>query len=246
MARHQVKVLTFNMHKGFDLWGQSQLNTLKTLLQETTADIIFLQEVVGKMTAVAQADHQISIENQLEWLADQKWHFAQYGKNAIFPNRHHGNAILARMPLSNWVNYDISETRFEGRGLLVAQQDWGSDYSVCLANTHLSLFDRDRRTQIKKMAWHLSTADRSQPLILAGDFNDWNQALTPLIEQHLGLQEAFKVYQNQYAKSFPSFWPQLCLDRIYFRNCCCVFAQILSGPWSKLSDHLPLEAIFEW
>lgn len=246
MARHQIKVLTFNMHKGFDLWGQSRLQTLKALLQETTADIIFLQEVVGQMTASARGLHRIELENQLEWLADQQWHFAQYGKNAIFPHRHHGNAILARIPLTGWVNYDISETRFEGRGLLVGHQEWGEDYSVWLANTHLSLFDRDRRTQIQKIAWHLASINPTDPVILAGDFNDWNQALTPLVTQHLGLQEAFLVQHQRYAKSFPSLWPQLCLDRIYFANCQCTQAQVLKGPWSRLSDHLPLEATFEW
>lgn len=246
MVRHRIKVISFNMHKGFDLWGRSQLKALKQLISESTADIIFLQEVVGRMSLGSKDHHQLEFENQLEWLADQKWHFAQYGKNAIFPHKHHGNAILTRIPMSGWVNYNISETPFEGRGLLVCHQEWGQDHSVWLANTHLSLLGRDRKIQIKKIAWHLASLPSVDPLILAGDFNDWNQALTPFLAHYLDMQDAFKNQHHRYAKTFPSFWPQLCLDRIYFANCKCIEAQVLTGDWSKLSDHLPIEATFEW
>lgn len=55
---------------------------------------------------------------QLEALADKQWpHFA-YGRNAVYDNGHHGNAILSRYPIRETSNFDVSQHSTESRGVL--------------------------------------------------------------------------------------------------------------------------------
>jgi endonuclease/exonuclease/phosphatase family metal-dependent hydrolase len=58
-----------------------------------------------------------------------------------------------------------------------------------------------------------------------------------------GLQEAFEHLHGRVARTFPSRWPLLPVDRIYLRNARIEAARVLTGrPWSHLSDHAPLLA----
>ena len=94
--------------------------------------------------------------------------------------------------------------------------------------------------------WVAQHIPPSDPLLIAGDFNDWKQKATQEFAQHLQLSEVFAHIDGSHAKTFPSFWPTLALDRIYFRNLVPHEALRLRGePWSKLSDHIPLYAEVE-
>lgn len=233
------------MHKGFDFFGKSKLKQLRELLAELQVDVVMLQELVGKMPLRSQLAHGFKGEDQLEFLADELWPHSQYGKNAIFPKRHHGNAILSRFPFHQWANFDISQTLLEGRGLLLGCVEVAPGVPLWLANTHLSLFHRDRLIQVQKLRWHLMGAEGLGPIILGGDFNDWNRALSPIFYRTAGYKEAFVQRQGFEAKTFPVFKPLLPLDRIYYRGCECSEAKVLESPWRGISDHLPLFAEFE-
>ncbi|WP_349289733.1 endonuclease/exonuclease/phosphatase family protein, partial [Pseudomonas aeruginosa] len=79
-----------------------------------------------------------------------------------------------------------------------------------------------------------------EPVVVAGDFNDWRQRADQLLAG-CGLREVFVGAQGRPARSFPARWPVLPLDRIYLRNARGRQPRILSRrPWSHLSDHLPL------
>ena len=95
----KLKILSYNIHKGFDVWGRFTLEKMKEALLTTGADILLLQEVVGENKDYLQHFKSTPHERQFEYLAGALWpHFA-YGKNAVFPERHHGNAILSRFPI---------------------------------------------------------------------------------------------------------------------------------------------------
>lgn len=76
---------------------------------------------------------------------------------------------------------------------------------------------------------------------MAGDFNDWTGELNQLFIQQLGLDEAHTKIHTKPARSFPSFFPVLTLDRVYSKNMQIVNCKPMIGnPWKKLSDHIPL------
>ncbi len=238
----KLRILSYNIHKGFTITNRDFiLEEMRLALREMNADILFLQEVLGN-----HDDKKCKIPNwataiQFEYLADTVWpHFA-YGKNAIYPEGHHGNAILSKFPIVDWSNHVISTNRFEHRGLLKARiQIPQTGQEILLANTHLDLTQKGRNLQTKMLIQHLNR-DRDLPWILVGDFNDWNKKVSPVIESELGAKEVFKSLHGRYPATFPSFRPLLSLDRIFTHKLTPLSAVALKdGHWKTLSDHLPL------
>jgi endonuclease/exonuclease/phosphatase family metal-dependent hydrolase len=56
--------------------------------------------------------------SQYEFLADSMWSDFAYGRNAVYPDGHHGNALLSKYPIRHHRNLDVSITGPERRGLL--------------------------------------------------------------------------------------------------------------------------------
>ena len=236
----KIKVLTYNIHKGFNSFGnQFILREIKHALQETKADILFLQEVVGKNS---------KMESQFEFLADSVWKHYSYGKNAVFPDRHHGNALLSKFPVVFSENLNISNNSFEKRGLLHCIIEIPKvKKRAHVFNTHIDLLASGRKKQIIKIKNRiLSHTNGKDLIILTGDFNDWSDDLSKTLHTGIHLKEAHTVIHGMPAKTFPSFMPFLPLDRIYYRGMEALHCKsLIQRPWTKLSDHIPLLAEFE-
>lgn len=238
----KIRILSYNIHKGFSLTNRDFiLDGIRNALRDMNADILFLQEVLGhhddKKCKIPDWETAI----QFEYLADTVWpHFA-YGKNAIYPEGHHGNAILSKFPIVDWSNHKISTNRFEHRGLLKAKvQIPGTGQELLLANTHLDLTQTGRDQQAGVLIEHMQAEDKL-PWILVGDFNDWNKKISPRLEKSLGAMEVFKSLHGKYPPTFPSIYPVLSLDRVYVHRMIPISANALREKhWKKLSDHLPL------
>jgi endonuclease/exonuclease/phosphatase family metal-dependent hydrolase len=112
---------------------------------------------------------------------------------------------------------------------------------VCV---HLSLHERGRRRQLDAIAARLEAlAQTDAPIIVAGDFNDWRQRATKVLEQRLGMTEVSYAARGRHEATFPSLLPLLRLDRIYVRGFDVVGSRVHRGPpWSLLSDHLAVSA----
>ncbi len=230
----KLRIISFNIHKGFGRWSNpvGTLASIREAIRHSQADLVFLQEV----GAVAR-------EVQFEFLADSVWpHFA-YGKNASYPKGHHGNALLSKFPIVTSENNDLSNNRYERRGLLHTVVDWKSEntklHALCV---HLDLLRSGRRKQVQKVLQRIERAvPKQEPLILAGDFNDWGGMVSPMLREAAGLEEVFLIAHGAHAKTFPSWYPSLALDRIYVRGLSWDHATVLDQePWDDLSDHLAL------
>ncbi len=245
MKMQRIRVLSYNIHKGFSTGNRRYvLQGIRESIRLTGAQLVFLQEVMGEDNAATNESERI--RTQLEYLADGVWpHFA-YGRNAIYARGHHGNAILSEFPIAEWRNVDLSTNRFERRGLLHAEIDLPSGQRLHAACLHLDLLAQGRRKQSHLIIEHLCRfADRNDPMIVAGDTNDWGMGLCGNLEMGLGLRDAYRSHHGRYARTFPSFYPVLALDRVYFRKLSLIGAEVFGGrPWSSLSDHLAASAEF--
>lgn len=242
MATKPLKVLSYNIHKGFALSQKFVLAGIRERIRTSHADIVFLQEVLGD-----HEEHRKKIKEwpgpQLEFLADKMWpHFA-YGKNAVYTAGHHGNAILSKYPITSFENIDISNNRFERRGILHAIVDW-KGAPLHLLCVHLDLTNRGRKLQNERIIRRIKESiPPGERLILAGDFNDWRGLATADFEARLELKEVFKTTTGLHAKTFPAPFPFLTLDRMYLRGLKPLEARVHDGhAWSELSDHLAIEA----
>ena len=243
-----LKVATLNIHKGLSQFNRRMvIHELREGLRALAPDLVFLQEVQGFNQRHERRFITWPLAPQHEYLAGSEWRHA-YGMNAAYDHGHHGNAILSRFPIVSMKNEDVSDHRFERRGLLhcvVSVPGWGRNlHCVCV---HLSLHERGRRRQLQVIADRLEElASRSAPIIVAGDFNDWRHRASSILERRLGMTEVSVARHGRAARTYPSVMPILRLDRIYVRGFRVTSAQVHRGrPWSLLSDHLAVSAELE-
>lgn len=241
-----LRIASYNIHKGFSHFNQRMvIHDLRERLRALDADIVFLQEVQGSHLGHAQRWQQWPVAPQYEFLADQVWSEYAYGKNAVYDQGHHGNAILSRYPIMQSENLDISAHAFESRGLLHVVIDVPKiDHPVHVFCVHLALFEHSRRQQLAMLRRRvLESVPKSAPLIIAGDFNDWRGHAGREFARDLGLVETFVAMHGKAARSFPARMPMLSLDRIYVRGWQVHQAEVLKGidGWHR-SDHAVLMA----
>lgn len=221
------------------------IHALRDQLRALGADVVFLQEVQGAHTQHAAQFEDWPAEPQYEFLADAVWSEFAYGRNAVYDHGHHGNAILSRYPIIRMENDDVSAHAFESRGLLHCEIDFPDAplplHCVCV---HLGLNERGRRHQIGALIARVKREVPARaPLVVAGDFNDWRDLAGARVTHSLGLTEAFRAVHGRPARSFPSTFPVLRLDRIYVRGFTVHSAEVHHGsPWSRNSDHAALTA----
>ncbi len=247
-AAPTLKLLTLNVHKGFTFWNRRfVLPELRDAVRTISADVVFLQEVLGSHSEHASRHPNWPTQPQYEFLADSIWGAYAYGQNAVYTEGHHGNGVLSKFPILKWINHDISVGAHEKRGLLhCVIRPPGTEMEAHVVCAHLGLFEKHRRRQFELLCEFVNgSVPPTAPLFIAGDFNDWRLRAHSILSRCAGLKEAFVETMGRAAKTFPARWPLLRLDRVYFRNARLVSSAVLSTrPWSHLSDHAALSAEF--
>lgn len=238
-----LTVVTYNIHKGLSHFNRRVvLHELRDRLRTFNPDIIFLQEVQGESRSKALRHDNYPESPQYEFLADQMWPHHAYGKNAVYEEGHHGNAILSRFPIARWDNQDISAHRFESRGLLHCEIKLpGATHHLHCICVHFGLSARGRGMQSAALVKRIKEmVPEEAPLIIAGDFNDWRNKLGSLLARELRVHEAFEASRGKLARSYPVGMKFLRMDRIYVRGL--EIRHVNVHAWRKISDHAALSA----
>jgi len=240
-----LTVVTYNIHKGLSQFNRRLvLHEIRDRLKALGADVAFLQEVQGRHEANARRHHQWPDSGQHEFLTHEG-HHSVYGMNAVYQTGHHGNAVVSRHPIDSWENIDVSHHPLESRGLLhcEVQVDGWKQPLHCI-NVHLGLWARSRRFQLEWLCERIhASVPRDEPLIVAGDFNDWHRRASDYLGNEMGLYEVFETAQGKPARSYPAQLPLLSLDRIYVRGLKVEAVERHTGRgWARLSDHVALAA----
>ncbi|TAM88924.1 MAG: endonuclease [Candidimonas sp.] len=183
-----VRVVSYNIHKGRSALGNREcLSDLRLRLYGLRADLLFLQEVQGRN------ERRFSLDAQHESLGAALHMNTAYGCNAVRSSTDHGNALLSRFPIVSQENQDISENPLEQRGLLHVRVRIDDRFVHCLV-VHLGLFTGGRSRQVGALVTRIKRlVPDGEPLLIAGDFNDWNNRLAPLFVRQLGLFEVFAL-----------------------------------------------------
>jgi endonuclease/exonuclease/phosphatase family metal-dependent hydrolase len=245
-APFSFRVMTVNVHKGFSfLRRRFILHELRDAVRSVGAEVVFLQEVQGTHARHSSRVTDWPTAPQYEFLADSIWPQFAYGRNAVYPHGHHGNAVLSKFPIIHYENHDVTVRGPEARGLLhCVLRAPGRSRPIHAVCVHLGLRESHRRRQLELLCRMVCDGIPAEdPLLVAGDFNDWRRTAHPVLERCAGLHEVFVHAYGRAARTFPARWPALALDRIYVRNAQVHSPMVLPRrPWSHLSDHAPLAA----
>jgi endonuclease/exonuclease/phosphatase family metal-dependent hydrolase len=250
-----LRIVTWNIHKGvrgIAMRKRLEIHNMQAAVAGLNADVICLQEVRRINHKEAEHFTQWPELPQADFLAPSGYE-AVYRTNAFTKHGEHGNALLSRFPVIGHAHEDMSDHRFEQRGLLHATLHVkGKPVHVIVV--HLGLIASSRQRQLAQLSQYI---DRDIPkqdaLIVAGDFNSpiapvrWAQ--TALGHHHgsgNGLQKSLtKAPKMLHAlrghATFPSRLPMLQLDHVFVRHAKIISSHVPQGhEWARMSDHLPL------
>jgi endonuclease/exonuclease/phosphatase family metal-dependent hydrolase len=242
---HTLKIATYNIHKGFSQFNRRVvLHELRERLRELNADIVFLQEAQGEHARHPERHDNYPAAAQHEFIAEEVWPHVAYGKNAVYEEGHHGNAIISRFPILKTRNRDISAHRFESRGLLHCVVELSAQQHVHCLCAHFGLFAKGKREQTRMLIEYVRDEIPHDALvIIAGDFNDWRNMMTRSLARELDVHDVFHTHSGKLARSYPAALPLLRLDRIYTRGFSVLQSEVhTGGNWQRLSDHAALSA----
>lgn len=199
-SERRLRVSTYNIHKGVlrDFTGLrrvARIHELRTRLHELDSDLIFLQEVQGQHQRYARRFAHWPAESQELFLSKspttQQAFETAYGRNASYLHGHHGNALLSRFPIVGLENRDVSDHALEKRGVLHCTVDVAGHRVHCFV-VHFGLLAASRERQLDALlGWIESEVPSDQPLIVAGDFNDWRNTLSQRLCSSIGVVEVF-------------------------------------------------------
>lgn len=238
-----LRVATYNIHKGvsgFGLRRRLEIHNLGHAIEQFDADIVCLQEVRKSHRKEAAHFSRWPDLPQAEYLAPPGYE-SVYRTNAVTRHGEHGNALLSRWPVATHQHEDMSDHRFEQRGLLHVTVVV-SKRTVHVLVVHLGLIRSSRARQVGQLLRFIEREVPSDaPLIVAGDFNE----AAASIKQWLGATQL--IAWDEHHSTFPARLPLLQLDHVFARGLKPVAVQVPRGPvWSRMSDHLPLIAEFRF
>ena len=238
-----VRVVTYNIHKGVRGVGAGrrlEIHNLGHAIARFGADLVCLQEVRKLHRGEEKFFAHWPNAPQADFLAPEGY-TAVYRTNAITKHGEHGNALLSRWPVLAHRHEDMSDHRFEQRGLLHAEVTVHGQ-TVHVLVVHLGLLRASRVRQLQQLCRYIEREIAPDaPLLVAGDFNEWGTVLERELEV-VGLSTLRKAG----CATFPSRLPLLQLDHVFSRGLHALRLEVPRGAqWAKLSDHLPLIAEFE-
>ena len=242
-AEHPVlRVATWNIHKGVQGLGPArrlEIHNIGHAIEQLDADLVCLQEVRFANRREQQRFARWPEQPQADFLAPEGYE-PVYRTNAVTRHGEHGNALLSRWPVLSHQHEDMSDHRFEQRGLLHTEVQVAG-WVVHVLVVHLGLIPASRERQVVQLRHYIEREiPHDAPVVVAGDFNDWGVRLTQLLGR-AGLHQ----FEGGRTPTYPSRLPLAQLDHVYARGLRPLSAMVPKGRiWRQMSDHLPLLAEF--
>ena len=245
----RLRVLSYNIHRAIGVDRRFLPERVASIIGYYNPDVAMLQEV----DEGAPRSRELDLARELARALDFQ-HFA-IGHNVRLRKGRYGNATLSRWPILRERNIDLTIGFMRRRGCqhtrIAVRTPAGGTRRLEVFNLHLGLSARERERQMALLvrSREFAALPYGVPTVIAGDFNDWRSLLRPLFVDMLGFRSATggNDARERAISTFPSFFPQGALDRVYYRGP----LRLVSARRCRLalsrvaSDHLPVIVDFE-
>ncbi len=216
----KLRLLSYNIHRAIGVDRRFRPERVASIISYYHPDVVMLQEV----DEGAPRSRGMDLGRELAETLGYE-HYA-IGHNVTLRKGRYGNATLSRWPILRERNIDLTVGIRKRRGCqhtrIDARPVHGKTRRMEIFNAHLGLSAREREKQLGILV--RSKEFRSLPYdvacVVAGDFNDWRSLLRPIFVDLLGFRSATggDARRERPIPTFPSFFPQGALDRVYFRG----------------------------
>ena len=224
------RIVTYNIHSGIGRDKKHDYKRLGQFLANSGADVVLLQEMDTRPSerSTAQDVKDICAENTFKLIPSPAIRES---------DGWYGNAILTRFDVLTHDTLDVSQNGRQPRNVQIVELKTEKT-PLTVVNTHKGLKKLERRSQFSLLHEHLSLKmkEKQIPLVLAGDFNEWQF-----------FSKAFKalnelLLQQKVGATFPSHFPVFALDRVWVSDDIKVKAcrKLKNAKTRILSDHLPV------
>lgn len=230
----QVRVATYNIHRGRGLDGRTRIERIAGVLAMIDADIVALQEVIGASPLKPGQAAELGAALGMGWVMAPTRHM----RTALF-----GNVVLSRFPIKHHTQHDLTWKTCEHRGVQRVDISLSDEDTLHFYNVHLGTSLLERRHQAAKLASWVHDRRVIGPKIVLGDFNEWARGMAKdILAERLQSIDLRKHLSRR--RTYPGFFPILHLDHIYYEGK--VEVVKVSMPRDRMtlmaSDHLPLIA----
>ncbi len=233
-GKFPVRVMSYNLHSGFDVTGRMDLEAIAQTIEHEQADVIALQEVSRGWVIDTSAD-------MLAWLSQRLSLPYVWGPTA---DALWGNAILSRYPISE-VQLHAMPNNSEihpSRGFIVAVFDIGGK-SLRVMATHFDHTDSDGATRVPQSQAVLDVWAQQPNTVFLGDLNAPPEALEMQMLRAAGLIDAFSEAGQGAGLTFRSNNLYTRIDYIYHSPD--LLARNFSVNPGTASDHLGVAATLD-
>lgn len=238
-APQKVRVLTYNIHHGEGLDGVVDLPRIAGVIQSERPDLVAVQEVDNQAMRSGGVD-------QAAELGRLTGMHSVFGKAMDYQGGGYGQAVLSRWPILESEVFPLgSAPGLEPRILLLTRIRLGEEGPVIwFASTHLDHNARDTNRFNEAVRLNeILTAKGTDPIVLAGDFNDTPESrVLAMLLKHWTDASALNP-----EPTIPSRNPRRRIDYILFRplnRWKAVETRVL--PEAVASDHRPVFAVLEY
>ena len=230
-----MRLLSYNIHEG--IGGRDRRYRMDRILQvieRENPDLLCLQEV-------AQGSTRSYHHDQPRMLAECVQAAAQlFQLNVRWKRGGYGNQVLSRWPFLSHHQISLRWNGKKARGGQIVAVD-SPEGPLLVVNWHLGLGERERDWQARHLLGHrLFLESAHLPTLIAGDFNDWRDALAPGPMLRQGFRQV--TVPPWRFRSFPAYLALGSLDKAFHRGALGIrHVRIIRSRLTRAaSDHLPL------
>ena len=228
-----VRVMSYNLHQGFDTHGRHSVNELAEVIEAEQPDIVALQEVSRGWVINGSVDVLVWLSQRLGM--DYVWGPAT---DSVW-----GNAVISRFPIKEFRNHEMPNNdtlRFD-RGFVTLEVDLGRGETLDVIATHFHAGDADSAIRVPQARAVIEAIASGRPTVVLGDLNGPPHAPEIQMLTSAGLSDAFvSSGAAGGGYTFPADTPSKRIDYIWSSSD--LKARDFSLPDSLASDHLAVVA----
>ena len=232
------KIMTFNIHFGFDADGTYSVENIVDVVTSSDADIVGFQEITrsSPLNGFGDFGSQLTIELEKEGF---KYSFiGDYGEQAL------RNAIFSKYPILETEVYSLEPVVSYQRTAVKATIDIDGNHVVFLV-THVTHIGEEETNpdRVEQIVNLIELADTDLPIVIMGDFNanpDWLEIQTFILAGYMDSWE--EANDGGLTLTWPAYDPVQRLDYIFLSDgTSSSFIPTSSSIIDTMaSDHLPV------